>query len=129
MRRVDLPEFLVDLGSVEKAEGETEHEGDLANVWIHSNKYSLRVAAVAEDDTIAVSVYERCIVQPQRAVELSALQRLAGSVITDMWTLTNHRGFTDGVQLEFKTTNGEWSSIQIMTVGSRLLLSVLEEIS
>ncbi len=59
--------------------------------------------------------------------EQSSWSQLVGNYVAWAWTLTNHQGFEDGVQLEFVETSTMKSTIlQLMAEGGRFSIRFLD---
>lgn len=77
------------------------------------------VTAIAEDDTISLSLDGATLPHAFDLSRVAPWDRLVGCDIRWVWLLTNDRGYTDGFQIELGRP-GECWAIQLMCGGSAL---------
>ena len=106
----------------------TEQERGPVSVFeeIEVNFTSGTATVIAESEYDTVRVEGRFSKLPSR-VDLSDAEpwsQFIGSSALWTWTLTNQQGYTDGFQLEFRTSS-DFLGIQLVCVASHLRVSVV----
>ncbi|HEY2043945.1 MAG TPA: DUF6334 family protein [Jatrophihabitans sp.] len=92
--------------------------------WIHSIQFEferglLTVGIDIDTDTIQTEVGETRSEKPSGRKLADPWQALISSSVRWIWVLTNHRGFRDGLQIEFSKDEQD-TDLQIMAEASRL---------
>jgi Family of unknown function (DUF6334) len=80
---------------------------------------SIVVTAVADDDTISMAVGGATLPFVHDLTEIEPWDKIIGCGVLWLWSLTNHRGFLDGCQIEFGRP-GECWGVQLMCEASSL---------
>src|SRR5262245_47757403 len=108
-----------DLGEIRRIAVDDTDPVMLAVVNIGFEKGSLSILADGDDDSIVVLEGAHPFDGLEDVSDVEPWSSLIGGQPLWMWMMTNHRGYTDGLQLHVRTVNGE-VIIQLLVIGSSL---------
>jgi len=90
----------------------------------------LRLAADPENDTILVADAARWKAGGFEGCSLrAALPLLIGARLSEAWTMTNHQGYEDGVQLGFRDRSGASIVLQFVVAASMIRPALLKSLA
>ena len=95
-----------------------------------SSGHFLRLRIVQDDDSIDFSIVSDGRGAPVELESQAELLELIGSDLLWVWTLTNHKGYTDGVQISFWSEQDKVERIvQLLVVASSFRLFLLTRLA
>jgi hypothetical protein len=115
-----LPQVAEDFGVLVDVEISEFEQGWIDSIRFKFERGVLAISINIDDDTLEIDVSADAR-SDSKAVSSGPCADLISGQVRWVWLLTNHRGFRDGIQLEF-TRDGIDTDIQIMAEASRLWL-------